>query len=177
MKKPNDTAALPQVILAADKLKSFFLAHLNRIYCSKSHLAERFPDLALNAHFSDLKHVVNETLEDVEKQIARMGEIYVLLDAQYSFEKCNGLIGMIEEAYDAIHEQNDSEMRDLAILFYLQHIDSVEMSSFKALQMIALKLKDKQVEQLLLENFDDAKNDRALLVAITQKYLNNQRNG
>ena len=101
-----------------------------------------------------------------------MAEIYVLLDTDYSFENCDGLIGMIEEAYSAIHEQNnDYESRDLAILFYLQNIESIEMSSFQALQMLAPSLKNKHISQLLLENFNNAKEDRALLILITKKYL------
>jgi len=171
MEKPTNPPRLPTNTLSAEKLKSFFISHLNRIYCAKSHLAERLPEMQMQAHFQDLKHAITETLEDVEKQIIRMAEIYVLFDTKYSFENCHGLVGMIEEAYSAIHGQPDDEMRDLAILFYLQNIESIEMSSFEALQMLALKMQNKQIRQLLLENFDSAKEDRALLVLITKKHL------
>ena len=172
MEKPINPSGLPTTILSADKVNLFFTSHLNRIYCAKSHLVERLPEMALQVHFSDLKHAINETLNDVEKQIIRMAEIYVLLDMNYSFENCNGLIGMIEEAYDAIHKQpDDYEMRDLATLFYLQNIESIELSSFQALQLLAVGLKNKHISQLLLENFDSAKEDRALLLVITKRYL------
>ncbi len=161
-----------QAIPASAELKTFFIDHLNRIYCAKSHLVQRLPEMTDQAYFSDLKLAITETLEDVEHQIIRMDEIYVLLDAQPSLEKCNGLTAMVEQAFSDIGEQRDNhEIRDLAILFYLQHIESVEVSSFLALQMIAAKFNNKQILQLLLENFDEAKEDRALLVHITKKYL------
>jgi len=62
-------------------------------------------------------------------------------------------------------------LRDLSILFYMQNIESVEMASFQVLKMVAVKLKNKQLTQLLTENFDEAKEDRALLLLITKKYL------
>jgi len=169
MDKPINSSGLPKPKLNPKKLELFFVTHLNRLYCAKSHLAERLPEIELQAHFNDLKHAIKETLQDAEKQIARMDEIYILLKTSHSFARCDGLVGMIEEAYSAIHEQNnDYETRNLTILFYLQNIESIEMSSFQALKMLALSLKNKQISQLLLENFDNAKEDRKLLVLITK---------
>ena len=158
--------------LGPDKLKPFFIDHLNKIYCAKAHLLERLPEIGLQAQFSDLKYAITETLEDVEKQIARMDEIYTLLETRPSIANCKGLAGMVEDAYEAIHEQNtDTELRDLSILFYMQNIESVEMASFQVLEIAAVKLKDKQIIQLLKENLDEAKADKALLLLITAKYV------
>jgi len=67
MEKPINLSGLPTKALSEDKLKNFFISHLNRIYCAKSHLVERLPEMKLQAHFNDLKHAIEETLEDVEK--------------------------------------------------------------------------------------------------------------
>lgn len=159
-------------ILGPDNLRVFFLDHLNHIYCAKSHLVERLPEIEDEAYFKDLKHAISETREDVEKQIVRMDAIYSLMNSKASFGSCGGLIGMVEDAFSAIQIQGKSSiLRDLSILFYMQNIESVEMSAFQILQVAAVKLKNNQVMQLLKENFDEAKGDRALLLLIAAKYI------
>jgi len=170
--KAPDTEKLPKGILQSRKLFAFFTNHLNRIYCAKSHLQERLPAIREHAHFTDLTNAITETLVDVEKQISRMDEIYAILDVKPGFEDCLGVIGLIEDAFSAIsQEADDPEMSDLSILFYLQNIEAIEMASFKMLNLAAPKLGNKNIKQLLKENFDEAQDDLALLQQITSKYL------
>lgn len=66
---------------------------------------------------------------------------------------------------------SNQRVRDMSIIFYLQNIESVEMASFQVLQMAAVKLKNRQIRQLLKENYDEAKADRTLLLLIAAKYI------
>ena len=158
--------------LGTDKLKSFFITHLNRIYCAKLHLINRLLEIERLSHFRDLQQAIAETTEEVQKQITRMGEIYELLDAEVAIESHKGLTGLVEDAFIAVKQQSaDPVLRDMSILFYMQNIESVEMTSFQVLQMAAVKLKDKQISQLLKENFDAAKADRSLLLMVSAKYI------
>jgi ferritin-like metal-binding protein YciE len=158
--------------LGPEKLKTYFLSHLNKIYCAKSLLASRLPEIGMQSHFIDLKHAIFETAQDVDNQIARMEEIFTLLDAETSSQSCVGIPGLLEEAFEAIHGQRgDPVLSDLSILFYMQNIESLEMASFQVLRIAAVKLKNKQIKQLLLENFDESKADRALFLLITAKYM------
>jgi len=168
----TNTQTLPKGALCTIKLELFFINHLNRIYCAKSQLQERLPEIRVHAHFSDLIHAITETLIDVEKQVSRMDEIYLLMGLQHNFENCQGVIGLIEDTFSAINqERQDPEMCDLSILFYLQQIESIEMASFKMLNLAAPIIDKKKIRQLLKENFDEASEDLALLRLITAKYF------
>ncbi|PWS28310.1 hypothetical protein DHW03_00170 [Pedobacter yonginense] len=174
----NEQSEMPnswnRINLGSEKLKIFFLKHLDRIYAAKLHLVSKLPALANEAEFSELKKAIHDTVDEVEKQIARMQLIYTLLDAEVSKGSIYGLSGMIDDAFEAINEQvGEPELQDLSIIFYLQNIASVEMSSFQILQMAAIKLKDKQVAQLLKENYEEAKSDRILFLLISSKYIIN----
>jgi len=172
--QPDKHSSWKKINLGSEKLKLFFIKHLDRIYAAKLHLVSRLPSLIDEVQFADLRNAICETVEDVEKQIARMEVIYTLLDAEVSKGSIHGLTGLIEDAFEAINEQNgEPEMRDLSIIFYLQNIESVEMASFQILQMAAVKLKNKHVNQLLKENYDEAKADRTLLLLISSKYITN----
>lgn len=168
----GESSSTERINLGADNLKLFFISHLNRIYCAKEHLIKMLPELGYLATFADLKQAIQETTEDVEKQLARMELIYELLDSGPSDESCNGLKGLIDDAFTAIQQQNTyMELRDLSILFYLQNIESVEMASFQVLRIAATKFRNPQIRQLLKENFEEAKADRTLLLLISAKYI------
>lgn len=154
------------------QLKAYFSDHLSRIYCSKQHIASRFPELAAGAGFNDIRLAINETVEDVKSQLARMDNIYSRLNEEPRTGRCSGLKALLDEAGAAISEQkDDTTMRDMAILFYLQNIESTEIASFQVLRIIARALDDPQISQLLLENFDESREDRNLLLELTRKYL------
>lgn len=161
-----------KINLGSAKLKRFFLSHLNRIYAAKVHLISKLPEINHEVEFSDLKNALEKTVEDVERQIARMEMIYALLDAEIADGSIRGLTGLIDDAFDAIKQHSgEAELRELSIIFYLQNIESVEMASFQILQMAAVKLKNHQINQLLKENFNEAKADRTLLLLISSKYI------
>jgi ferritin-like metal-binding protein YciE len=170
--QPGKSHSSRKINLGSEKLKKFFVNHLNRIYFAKAHLVQRLPQLKNEVYFNDLQLAIEETVEDVEKQMARMEVIYELLDAEISKGSINGLTGLVDDAFEAIREQSgEAELRDMSIIFYLQNIESVEMASFQVLQMAAVKLKSKQIKQLLSENYDEAKADRTLLLLIAAKYI------
>ncbi len=173
MPEQQDKSPSPEKItVGAEKLKTFFVTHLNRIYAAKAHLVAKLPNIENEVNFRDLRLAIRETVEDVEKQMARMEVIYELLDAPIGKGSIHGLTGLIDDAFEAIREQaGESELRDMSIIFYLQNIESVEMASFQVLQIAAVKLKNKQVKQLLQENYDEAKADRTLLLLIATKYI------
>lgn len=170
--KSNKSHLPKKITLGTEKLKTFFVKHLNRIYFAKAHLVSQLPQLQNEVYFKDLQNAIIETVEDVEKQMARMELIYELLDAEISKGSIHGLAGLVDDAFEAIREQEgELELRDMSIIFYLQNIESVEMASFQVLQMAAVKLKNKQIKQLLRENYDEAKADRTLLLLIAAKYI------
>lgn len=173
MSNDNNENSSDKINLGSDKLKTFFVEHLNRIYSAKMHLIEKLPLLESEAHFGDLKDAISETVISVEKQIARIQIIYALLDENLAPAKVLGLAGLVDDAFEAIQQQKESELRDLSILFYLQNIESVEIASFQILRMAAVKIKNNQVAQLIKENYDAAKADRTLFLLISTKYITN----
>jgi len=161
-----------QADFGPEDIRLFFIEHLNRIYCAKAHLVERLPEIRDNAEFEDLKYAIDETLDDVENQIARMDEIYSILNAEKAIQDFNGVIGLVEDAFTSIYHYRDNpSLRDMGILFYLQNIESLEMASFKVLMIVAAKFNDDKIKQLLKDNYNEAMADRALLILILTRYV------
>jgi len=163
---------MEQIQLDQAGLRTFFLEHLNHLCSAKSQIIRRFPEIAAEAHFSDLKHAIGETMENVENQVARMETIFTLLQSDSMVRGSEAMKVIFESAFAAIHHQEtDPAKRDMSILFYMQLIEGIEMNSFQLLQMTAVKLKNPAITQALKESYDEAKEDRTLLLMIAAKYL------
>ncbi|MFD0748572.1 DUF892 family protein [Mucilaginibacter calamicampi] len=153
-------------------LLKFFADHLDRIYCGKQHLVDSLPALANQAHFNDLKLAILELRDDVRNQIDRMNEIYALLKLERNDEGCVGMTALLQEMFEGIDTHKvDKPLCDLSLIFYLQNIESIEATSFQMLRLTGSKLNNEAVDQLLKENFDEAKDDRGLLLQIGKKFL------
>jgi ferritin-like metal-binding protein YciE len=63
------------------------------------------PELRNHAHFSDLSNAIAETLTDVEDRLSRVDQIFVLLGEKTGFEYCQGVIGLMGNAFSAIQQQ------------------------------------------------------------------------
>ena len=158
--------------LDPSSLRDFFIVHLNKIYTAKSHLISSLITLEEEAHFSDLKKGIRETIDDVQKQQKRMEQVYQRLGIEFSEESSSGMLGLIKDSFEEIRQRSGQLiLRDLSMLFYLHNIESIEMASFQLLQMIAVKMKDDKIKRLVRENYEDAKAGRTLLLLITTKYL------
>lgn len=168
----NPPNAWERINLGSERLKLFFIKHLDRIYAAKIHLTHKLPLLAEEARFKDLRNAIFDTVGNVEMQLARLQLIYTLLDCDPSKGSIHGLSGLIDDAFEAINEQKgEAELQDLSIIFYLQNIESVEMASFQILQMAAIRLHNPHINKLLKENYEEAKSDRTLLLLISSKYI------
>lgn len=153
------------------ELREFFLEQLNRVYCAKFHMLERLPEIEDVATFNDLKPVIHETAEQMRTQVNRIEEIYPLLSADACVDDCPSLTDAMEDAFMAI-QLHDSEpaLRDMCILMYLQYVESVELSCFRMLDITANRLHNPRVTQLIRQNYDVARNDRALFSFLMNRY-------
>jgi ferritin-like metal-binding protein YciE len=161
-----------QINLDKDDLEVFFIKHLDKIYAAKSLLVSELPQILDNAYFTDLRDAICETVEDVKKQILRMDEVYQIMGASVSSSSSGGLKGLINDSFSDIGQHGSNpELRDMSILFYLHNIESVEMASFQILEMLAVKLKNERIKELIKINYEEAKTDRTLFLLINAKYI------
>src|SRR4051812_36520915 len=94
-------------------LKEYFINHLNKIYCAKNHLVHNFPAILDLATFADLKEAIEENINDLRNQIARMREIYEIMNEKYEPQSCQMFVGLIDDLYDGIKRDSSLELQDM----------------------------------------------------------------
>ncbi|MFC0512650.1 DUF892 family protein [Mucilaginibacter angelicae] len=153
----------------AEKLQSFFMEHLNRLYCAKAHIVERLPDIADAGCFKSIKNAVNEAIERAEVQVHKMDQIYSLFNTKYSFDNVSNLVGFLEKSFTSFQwNMTDPDLGLIMIISYLSFIECLEASSVHILKMLAIKLQNEKLSFLLRDNF--VKVDRTLASQLTNMY-------
>lgn len=154
-------------------LKKVFLIQLNNIYCVKSYLVANLPVMAENASFSDLKMAIMENVDEIKIQLLHMDQIFTILGEQYEPQQCLGVRFLTIEAYVAIKADGMTPLEaDLTMICFLNAIESLEMSCYKALYDLADSLPEKDLSFLLQQNLDMAKDSKELYDLISKEYIN-----
>jgi ferritin-like metal-binding protein YciE len=153
-------------------LKQLFIHQLNRVNCTKGYLARNLPKLQEIASFNTMKLAIREDMEDVQKQQDRIDQIYDLLQTEPSDEGCEVIKSVIEEAYNLNNNSGKSTIiNDMDVILYMQLIENIELTSFRMLKMIAGYLRNPQINQMLIECFDESADNDRLFTLISVEYL------
>lgn len=128
------------------QLKAQFLEQLNRAYCVKSHLMERFSEFNGYGKLQDIEYWIIEACRHAELQVIQMEKIFALLKSNYSFENCHDQINYVENAFNEIFQNHQDRFRqDLSVLFYVHAIESMEQGALQLLDIIALKINQPEI--------------------------------
>lgn len=153
-------------------LKKVFVMQLSNIYCIKSYLVLNLPLMALVASFADLKNAILENVEEIELQLTRMDIIYGILEEKYHPMQCIGIRALMIEAFSEIKLAGMSDLeKDLTMLYHLNSIESLEISSFTILHDLALSMPEIGLTVLLQQNLDLSKDSKELYEMITKEYI------
>jgi ferritin-like metal-binding protein YciE len=152
-------------------LKQVFVHNLNRIYFGKCYLNQHLGHLTELASFHALQLALQEFMDDIKKQIARMDEIYTIIGEKPSDKNCNPIKSIVKDNFCLDEDQVMPLLTDTDIISYVQLLEHINITACRMLKMIAAKQKNKQVEQLLVECFDESIDNDKLFTLISKEYI------
>lgn len=151
--------------------KQLFIYYLNKIYDGKLYLNEQLPLIIKKTNLKILQLALEELLKDVKTQIARMDEIYAMLDITPTEITDAPIKTIIQNACDLRNNPNSVIVNDMDIMVHMQLVEHVNITSFRMLRRLASLLSYKEIEQLMLECFDESRDDDKLFLTIADEYL------
>ena len=158
-------------------LKEHFVHHLNRVYHGKRYLKKHLPKLNDLSSFKKLKQGLQEVLEDVGKQVSRIEEIYKLIDAEPTQENSVPIIAVFKDAFEPQeYGIENGLLNDIDIILYLQLLEHINITSYRMLKILAANMGNAEVEQLLIESFDESSDNDRLFVMIADEYVERENN-
>src|SRR5579863_4623301 len=127
---------------------------LKDIYDFEKRLVRAIPKMAKAATSDELRSGLMEHFEVTRNQVQRVEQIFELLDIPAKAKTCDGMKGILAEGDDMLGEVEGS-LRDVAIAIAARRVEHYEMAAYAGARAIAGQLGNREVADLLQENWDE----------------------
>ena len=154
-------------------LKEFFLEELRDIYGAEKQLTSALPKLRKAATSPDLAMAFEEHLHVTQNQIARLEQIFQLLDEKPESKKCEGMEGLLKEGESVIKDTDvGSATRDVGLIVSAQKVEHYEIAAYGSLRQLAKNIDKAEVSRLLEESLQEEKETDMLLSNLADMLIN-----
>jgi ferritin-like metal-binding protein YciE len=155
--------------MSVDTIQKLFIEELKDLYSAENQITKALPKMVKAASSSDLKKAFESHLRETEGQIERLIEICNLLGANPKGKSCEGMKGVLSEGSSMLHEVEEGDVRDAALISAAQRVEHYEMAAYGTVRTYAELLGQPKVAKLLDETLEEEKAADQKLSSIAQK--------
>lgn len=119
------------------------------IYYAEKRIVDTLPTLVEKATNRELKRGLQAHLKETKGQIARLEEVFSLLDEEPKGTKCKGIEGILGEGDELIGNIADDKVLDAAIIAAAQAVEHYEITRYGALIAWAEEVDRRDIAKLL----------------------------
>ena len=149
--------------MALDTLQALFLNELRDMYHAEKQLLKALPRMAKAAQSSALQAAFTKHLDETERQVERLEEVFEALGEAARGKRCKGMEGIVEEGKEIMEEDGQEEVIDAALIAAAQKVEHYEIASYGCLVAYANLLGKRDVANLLKQTLaEEEKTDKAL---------------
>lgn len=130
-------------------LKDLLEDEIKDLYSAEKQLTKAIPKMAKGSNDPELREAFKEHLKETEAQVQRLEQIAGVLEIKPSGKKCIGMEGCIKEGAEALSEDGDETLLDLAIIGAGSRVEHYEMAGYLTAISLAEQIGEKEVVILL----------------------------
>jgi ferritin-like metal-binding protein YciE len=138
-------------------MDDLLLHGLKDIYYAENQILKSLPKLIEKATNRDLTKGLKDHLEETEKQVTRLDQVFKKLGQQPQGVRCPGIDGLIDEAGEIAGEVVDKEVLDAAIVGAAQSVEHYEIARYGTLIAWAEALGHDDIVRFLTTNLNEEK--------------------
>ena len=155
------------------KLKELFVEELKDIFWAEKHLSKALPKLAKAATSQELADAFLLHTEETMNQIARLEQVFELLEMPARAKKCEAMEGLVREAQSAIEDTDKgTATRDAALIISSQKSEHYEIASYGSLVQLAKTIGEDEIADLLQQTLDEEKQTDVKLTELAVSSVN-----
>jgi ferritin-like metal-binding protein YciE len=136
-------------------LKDLLEDEIKDLYSAEKQLTKAIPKMAKGSHAPALSAAFKAHLKETEQQVARLEEVGRILDMKPSGKKCEGMEGVIKEGAEALEEEGDETVLDLAIIGAGSRVEHYEMAGYLTAISLAERMGAREVVKLLQKSLGE----------------------
>jgi ferritin-like metal-binding protein YciE len=156
----------------AKTLDDLFLDTLKDIYYAEKQIYKSLPKMAKAASSDQLRAAFEKHHDETEQQIARLEQIFELLDKPARGKKCDAIEGILDEGKEIMDEYEDEPALDAGLLAAAQAVEHYEISRYGTLKAWAEKLGHRDAVKLLDQTLAEEKKTDDTLSRLAQSAVN-----
>jgi ferritin-like metal-binding protein YciE len=158
--------------MAEKTLDDLFLNTLKDVYYAEKQIYRSLPKMAKAATDEQLGAAFEKHQEETEGQIARLEQIFELLEKPARGKKCDAIEGILDEGKEIMDEFDGSPALDAGLLASAQAVEHYEISRYGTLKSWATALGMKDAVKLIDETLAEEKKTDALLTKLAETVVN-----
>ena len=158
--------------MSIDTLESLFVHELKDLLSAEKQLTKALPKMAKGAASDALKTAFEEHLEQTKGHVARLEEIFAMLDKSPRAQLCKGMEGLIEEGAELLEEEGEPIVKDAALIGAAQRVEHYEIAAYGTARTLAELLGNDEAAELLQQTLDEEKETDEKLTELAMSEIN-----
>lgn len=149
-------------------LHALVIDEIKDLYHAESQLIKALPKMVKAAANGDLKAGFAAHLAQTRTHVARLGRALKILGLPPKGKTCHAMLGLVEEAGEAIKTKGPAAVRDAALIGAAQRVEHYEIAGYGTARAFAQALGENQVAELLQETLDEEGETNKRLTEISE---------
>jgi ferritin-like metal-binding protein YciE len=156
------------------QLDELFHDTLKDIYYAEKKILAALPKMAKAAQNEDLAAAFEKHHGETEGQIARLEQVFELIEEKPQGKKCAAIEGILEEGQEIIKEYKGSPALDAGLVSSAQAVEHYEIARYGTLRTWAEELGLDDAAKLLQETLDEEEATDEALTEIAEQVVNQE---
>jgi ferritin-like metal-binding protein YciE len=154
-------------------LMKLFVDEIKDIYWAEKHLTKALPKMKKAAMAAPLQDAFENHLNETKEHVARLEQVFELLDKKPQAKKCEAMEGLVKEGESIIEDTPaGSATRDVGLILAAQKVEHYEIATYGALSQLAKTMGRDDIAKILIETLNEEKTADELLTEIAEGGIN-----
>jgi ferritin-like metal-binding protein YciE len=150
-----------------------FKDSIKDIYWAEKHLTKALPKMRKAATSPELQEAFETHLEQTQEHVARLEQVFELLETKAQAKKCDAMEGLVQEAESIIEDtEKGTATRDVGLILAAQKVEHYEIATYGGLAQLARTLGHDEIADILAETLEEEKETDELLTGIAENDIN-----
>ena len=158
----------------AGTLHDAFIDELRDAYDAEKELTKALPKMAKAASNPDLRAAFATHLEETKTQVARLEEVFGLLEEKVRGKHCDGIAGIIEEGKSIMEEDFDDATMDACLVAAGQRAEHYEIAAYGTLVAWARAMGHDDAAEIFESILDEEKAADEKLTELAEGAINEE---
>lgn len=152
-------------------LQDLLIHNIKDLYSAENQLVKALPKMAKAATNPELKAGFLSHLDETKVHVSRLERAAELLGASPRGVSCKAMKGLVEEGAEAIEEEAEPAIKDLALIAAAQKVEHYEISGYGSARALAEAIGNDEVAKILKTTEDEEGATDKKLTAAAGKIL------